>query len=126
MSSAISETYLYWSPYLLNPQGDYEHSLQVVSSTNLRRGCCERIKIQLLAASHPPGEMQPLMARLGDLKSKDVSYDGRFVEFAVSIPADYSLGEQSICIVFPADATQVCQIYREENVVLITNQEVGK
>lgn len=126
MSTALSETYLYWSPYLLNAQGDYEHSLQVVSSTNLRRGCCERIKLKLLAASQPPAAGQPLMARLGDLKSKDVVYDGHFVEFAVSIPADYSLGEQSICIVFPADTTQVCQIFREENVVLITNQEVGK
>lgn len=121
MSLAISN--YYWSPFVLGPESDYEQSLEVLSEKNLQRGHCQKIALQLIAAKHPLGE--PLLARLGDITSKSIQWHGKEVHIEFQLPADFSLGEQSLCIVFWAHSEEVWQIFREENcVTIIDTKEV--
>jgi len=121
---ALAFTNHYWSPFVLRPLQDYEKSLEVLSNKTLQRGRTESIKLRLVTSVQP--FTQPLLARLGEITSKEICWDGREVWVEFQLPADFSLGEQSICVVFPAPGEEIWQIFREENCVnVIDTQEVS-
>jgi hypothetical protein len=120
---ALAFSNYYWSPFVLRPPQDYEQSLEVISSRNLQRGQKQKVQLRLVTGVKPL--TQPLLARLGEITSKEIFWDGKEVQVEFNLPADFSLGEQSICIVFPAQGEELCQIFRAENcVTIIDTQEV--
>lgn len=120
---ALAFSNYYWSPFVLRPPQDYEQSLEVLSSRNLQRGQKQKVYLRLVTGVQPL--TQPLLARLGEITSKEFFWDGNEVQVEFNLPADLSLGEQSICIVFPAQGEELWQIFRAENcVTIIDTQEV--
>lgn len=123
MSLAICNHY--WSPFVLGPESDYGQSLEILSEKNLQRGQCQKIALHLISAKLPLGE--PLLARLGDITSKNIQWHGKEMHVQFQLPADFSLGEQSICIVCWAQSEEVWLIFREENcVTIIDSKEVNQ